>query len=374
MKRQLKEPERTFVFRISPEGMPRVYRTVELSEKQSLHHLHLAIHQSFSLKGKALYAFYLSGKRWDPESEYGGPLAASPRKTKKALLGRLALNKARPFLYLFNFEKENWFDIEWIEERKAEPVKNYPHFLAGEGELPAPASPLEEVLPSSLKTLVQNLKPALYSWDPATTKPRSPKEVQEAKNLVEALYKVLQEKGENRWPLLDEATGMILADWLLSLPHDFVKRGLTEEALRLCEFFAPYCERDYFKCEKALVLASIDKKRKQKAALEQICEVSARFPLLAEEITKQTGFLIVPTQDRSLHLPEDPRIWTKVAEFLWKIDHVAPAERFFRSALDLASDDIYERELILAKFIAMLEENERQDEAIELIRSELDRG
>jgi len=374
MKRQPKEPERTFLFRVTPEGMPRVFRIVELSEKQSLHHLHLVIHQGFSLKGKSLYAFYLSGKHWDPESEYGGPLAGSPRKSKKALLGKLALERARPFLYLFNFEKQNWFEIEWIEEKRAEPSKNYPRLLEGEGELPTPVPPLEDALPPPLKTLLQNLRPALLSWDPAATKPRSPKEVREARNLVEALYKILQEKGESKWPLLDEATGMLLGDWLLSLPPDFVRRGLAEEALRLCEFFASYCLEAYFKCEKALVLASIDKKRKQKAALEQISEVAARYPLLAEAITKQTGFPIEPVEDRGLHLPEDPRIWTKIAEFLWKIDHVGPAERLFRRALDLALDDIYERELVLAKLIAMLEENERQDEAIELIRSELDRG
>lgn len=374
MKRPAKEPERVFLFRVSPEGIPRIWRTVELTEKQSLHQLHLAIQQSFSFKGKPAYAFYMSGKHWDPESEYGGPLAGSPKKAKKALLGKLPVDKARSFLYLFNFDKEYWFEVEWVEEKKAEPKTTYPLLLEGEGDLPPPVPFLEEYLPSPLKTLVQNLKPVLHAWDPAATKPRPPKEVQESKHLVEALYKVLKEKGENKWPLLEEATGMLLADWLLSLPQDFVRRGLAEEALELCDFYSRYCEEAYFKCEKALVLASIDKKRKQKAALEQIREVAARYPLLAEEITKQIGFPVAPDQDRSHHLPEDPRVWAKIAEFLWKIDHVGPAERFFRRALDLALDDIYERELVLAKLVAMLEENERQEEAIELIRSEMDRG
>ncbi len=374
MKKQSKEPDRTFVFRVTPEGQPRIWRTVELLEKQSLHHLHLAVQQAFSMKGRALYAFYLSGKRWDSDTEYGGPMAGSPRKAKKAILGKLPLEKTRPFLYLYHFEKEHWFDVEWTDQRKAEPKKSYPAVLEGEGELAPPPPSFDEFLPAYLKPLVQELKPLVFGWDPASPKPRSPREIQESKKLVDGVKKLLSEKGDSAWPLLEEATGMMLADWLLSLPQDFVRRGLAEDALDLCDTFSRFCEEAYFKCEKALVLAAIDKKRKQKAALEQIQQVALRYPLLAEELTKQVGFLVEASKDTAVHLPEDPRIWSKVAEFFWKIDHVGPAERFFRRALDLAADDIYERELILAKFVAMLEENERQEEAIELIRSELDRG
>lgn len=374
MKKREKDPERTLVFRVSPEGQPRVWRTVELEEKQSLHHLHLGIQQAFSIKGRALYAFYLSGKRWDSDTEYGGPMSGAPKKAKKAILSKLPLDKARPILYLYHFEKEHWFEVEWTDQKKAEPKKSYPAVLEGEGEL-APSPPaFDEFLPAHLKSLVQELKPKVFAWDPASPKSRSPGEVQESKKLVDALKKLLHEKGESAWPLLEEATGMMLADWLLSLPQDFVRRGLAEDALDLCDTFSRLCEEAYFKCEKALVLAAIDKKRKQKAALEQIQQVALRYPLLAEELTKQVGFLVEASKDPAVHLPEDPRIWSKVAEFFWKIDHVGPAERFFRRALDLAADDIYERELILAKFVAMLEENERQEEAIELIRSELDRG
>ncbi|MEW6439612.1 MAG: hypothetical protein AB1640_01635 [bacterium] len=346
MKKPQKEPERTFVFRVTPEGMPRVARTLEISEKQSLHHLHLAIQHAFSLRGKNLYAFYLSGRHWDPESEYGGPQAGSPRKAKKALLGKLAINRSRPFLYLLNFEKENWFEVEWMEERRAEPGRSYPLLLEAEGELPLPAPPLEDALPPSLKSLVQGLKPVLFSYDPSVSKPRTPKEVQEAKTLVESIYKVMQEKGEDRWPLLEEATGMLLADWLLSLPQDFFKRGYTEEAVQLCDFFAQRCEPLYFQCEKALLLTQMGKR---KSALEIIQEASSRSP-------------------------DDPRMVAKAAEVFWKMEEIGPAERLFRRALDLAMDDLYERELILTKFVAMLEENERQEEAIELIRAELDRG
>lgn len=374
MKKQAKEPDSTFVFRITPDGQPRVWRTVELQEKQSLHHLHLAVQQAFSIKGRALYAFYLSGKRWDSDSEYGGPMAGSPKKAKKAILGKLPIEKGRPFLYLYHFEKEHWFDVEWTDQKKGEPKKSYPAVLEGEGELAPPPPSFEELLPAYLKPLLHELKPKVFAWDPASTKPRSPREIQESKKLVEGLKKVLREKGDSAWPLLEEATGMVLADWLLSLPQDFVRRGLAEDALDLCDTFSRFGEDAYFRCEKALVLAAIDKKRKQKAALEQIQQVALRYPLLAEELTKQVGFLVEASKDPALHLPEDARIWSKVAEFFWKIDHVGPAERFFRKALDLAADDIYERELILAKFVAMLEENERQEEAIELIRSELDRG
>ena len=71
-----------------------------------------------------------------------------------------------------------------------------------------------------------------------------------------------------------------------------------------------------------------------------------------------------------------PLVWSgkKAAEAFWKLNEIGHAERLYRAALDLAADDIYERELVLEGLIAMLEEHERSEEATELLRSELDRG
>jgi hypothetical protein len=346
MAQKKKQPERTFVFRITPEGRPRVWRTVELSKKQSLHHLHSILQKGFELKGKHLYAFYLSGKAWDSETEYGGPSAGSSRKANKAELGKLPLEKGRTFLCVCNFAREQRFILEWKEEREAARKVSYPIVLEGEGVLPQPDPPLLDSLPSPMKSLVQRFKPTLETWLSARSKPRGPKDLQTALDLTANLRKLLDNGGREAWNLAEEATDFLLIEWLLSLPADLAKRNLTEEALELCETFSPYSDEIYFLCEKALVLAHVGKREK---ALQQIRSNLTQFP-------------------------DDPRVVSKAGEAFWKLDEVGHAERLFRKALDLAAEDLNEREKILEKLLAMLEENERTEEAVELVQLEMDRG
>jgi tetratricopeptide (TPR) repeat protein len=346
MARRKKEPERTLVFRITPEGKPRVWRTVELTKKQTLHHLHAILQKSFELKGKHLYAFYLSGKEWDTETEYGGPSAGSSRKANKAELGKLPLEKGRTFLCVCNFAREQRFALEWKEEREAARKGSYPLVLEGEGVLPPPKAPLVDSLPSPMKSAVQKLKPTLETWLSARSKPRGPKDLRTALDLTASLEKLLDTGGHEAWCLLEEATDFLLVEWLLSLPADLARRNLTEEALYLCETFSPYSDEIYFLCERALVLAHVGKREK---ALQQIRANLTQYP-------------------------DDPRVVAKAGEAFWKFEEVGHAERLFRKALDLAAEDLNEREKILEKLLAMLEENERTEEAIELVESEMDRG
>lgn len=346
MARRKKEPERTLVFRISPEGRPRIWRTVELTEKQTLHNLHTVLQKSFELKGKHLYAFYLSGKEWDTETEYGGPSAGSSRKANKAELGKLPLEKGRSCLCVCDFEKELRFNVEWKEEREADAKLSYPLVLEGEGDLPPSKAPLLDSLPAPLKSLAQKLKSTLVTWVSTRSKPRGPKDLQAALDLVAAMRKQLESGGRETWCLLEEATDFLLLDWLLSLPADLARRNMRNEAFEICETFSPYADEISFLCEKALLLAHLGKREK---TLQQI-----RANLTAR--------------------PDDPRVVAKSAEAFWKLEEVGHAERLFRKALDLAAEDINERERILEKLLAMLEEHERSEEAMELVQTEMDRG
>jgi hypothetical protein len=346
MARKKKKPDRTLVFRIAPEGKPRVWRTVELTKKHTLHHLHTILQKGFELKGKHLYAFYLSGKEWDTETEYGGPSAGSSRKANKAELGKLPLEKGRTFLCVCNFAREQRFTLEWKEEREVARKVSYPLVLEAEGVLPPPKAPLLDSLPSPMKSMVQRLKPTLETWLSARSKPRGPKDLKTALDLMASLEKLLDAGGQETWCLLEEATDFLLTEWLLSLPADLARRNMTEEALDLCETFSFYSDEVYFLCEKALVLAHLGKREK---ALQQIRANVTQFP-------------------------DDPRVVSKAGEAFWKLEEVGHAERLFRKALDLAAEDLNEREKILEKLLAMLEENERTEEAIELVESEMDRG
>jgi len=346
MARKKKEPEGTFVFRITPEGAARVWRTVELTRKQTLHHLHGVLQKAFELKGKHLYAFYLGGKEFDSETEYGGPSAGASRKANKAELGKLPLEKGRSFVCVCNFLNEQRFNVEWKEEGVAMPKVSYPLVRDGEGDLPTPKSPLAETLPSPMKSIVNRLRPALDSWLATRPKPRGPKELQTALDLISGIRKMLEAGGREAWSLLEEATDFLLVDWLLSLPSDLARRNQTEEALAICDAFSPYSDEIYFFCERALVLSYMGKREKT------VQQIRANL-----------------TQS-----PDDPRVVAKSAEAFWRLEEVGHAERLFRKALDLAAEDVNEREKILEKLLAMLQENERTEEAIELVQSEMDRG
>ena len=60
-------------FRVSFPNRPEIWRRLQLDAAQTLADLHTAILQSFSWESEHLYAFFLSGKPWDPLSEYGLP-------------------------------------------------------------------------------------------------------------------------------------------------------------------------------------------------------------------------------------------------------------------------------------------------------------
>ena len=346
MKSKKKEPGKTLVFRVTPEGMPRIWKTIELTEKQTLHHLHLALSKAYALKGDHIYAFYLSGKHWDGGTEYGGPSAGSPNKANKATLGSLTLEKNKPFLYIFNMMAAQWFTIEWTGTEKAQPKTTYPQLLEEEGELPPQPPSLISSLPEPLKKLVKALKPAIDKWLLNPTKMRTNKEIQETLTLLNGIYKILDKRGEEAWHLLEEASGLLLVDWLLSIPMSLAKKNQAAEAIKLCDRFAPFADEIYFSCEKAMVLAQIGKREK---SLEKV----------REHLT---------------HFPSDPYVVAKAAEVFLLLNEVGHAERLFRKALDLTAENLNEREWILEKLLTLLEENERIDEAIEIVQTELDRG
>jgi len=345
-KTKKKEPVHTFVYRVFPEGSPTIWRLVELKETQTLQDLHKILAQGFGLPGKHLYAFYLSGKRWDADTEYGGPSAGTPKKAIKAELGKLKLAKGQTFLYVYNFIRETWFVVENMEEQMAVPKAAYPRILETVGELPQEPPSLEDSLPEPLKRWVVKFSPELESWGLNRGKPRGPKEVQAAAQALREIEDILKKRGPEIWPLLEELTGMLLVDWVLSLPSDLARRDMHEEALRICDAFGALADQDLFLAEKALVYAQMGRRER---ALQQI----------RENLTRS---------------PENPRIITLAAEAFLLLEEAGHAERLYRKALDLADEDINERERILVRLTAMLQENERAEEVTELIRSELDRG
>lgn len=336
---------KTFLFRVVLESHPKVWRTILCVEGQTLHDLHCALQESFGLKGDRLYAFYMSRTHWDQDHEYGGPSSGSAKKAAKTRLSELGLEKGGRFLYVYDFDKEFWFEIECIDEGVADPKESYPRIVERSGEFPLRRP--QPHFTGELKNLVPMLNQAIDTWQATRGgKPRSQAVVAKEYQIVRKLYDVLKTNAEERWVLLEEATDSRLVDWLLSLPSDMALRGMGEEALTLCDYFSAFADKEYFLSEKALVLAKTGKRDK---ALALIHENLSNFPRTA-------------------------RLLAKAAEAYWKLNEVGTAERLYRTALDLAADDISEREEVLKGLVAMLEENERSEEAAELLSAELDRS
>lgn len=69
---------KSYIFHVSLRGTGRTWRKIELRANQTLHDLHMAIQSAFNWSNDHLYAFYMSGKAWDLNSEYSLPEGYTP--------------------------------------------------------------------------------------------------------------------------------------------------------------------------------------------------------------------------------------------------------------------------------------------------------
>jgi hypothetical protein len=69
---------KSYTFHVSLPRTGRTWRKIELREDQMLHDLHLAIQDAFEWDNDHLYAFFMSGKAWDNDSEYRLPDGHTP--------------------------------------------------------------------------------------------------------------------------------------------------------------------------------------------------------------------------------------------------------------------------------------------------------
>jgi len=69
---------KSYIFHVSLPGTGRTWRKLELRADQTLHDLHLAIQDAFDWDNDHLYAFFMSGKAWDSNSEYRLPDNTTP--------------------------------------------------------------------------------------------------------------------------------------------------------------------------------------------------------------------------------------------------------------------------------------------------------
>jgi len=105
--------DQVFDFKVKVFYAKRIWRQIEIKGSQSLHDLHEAIFDSFGLEPDHLYAFYLSNKFWDKNTEYAHP-AAESRPANRIKLNRLNLNIRQKIAYVYDFGDECRFEVELV--------------------------------------------------------------------------------------------------------------------------------------------------------------------------------------------------------------------------------------------------------------------
>ncbi len=126
----------------APADAKGVWREIELRGDQTLAKLGEAIPPAFGFYDDHLWSFFLSGKSWDPSTEYTRMPEEHGRLAK-----RLRVRDApagREFLFLFDYGDEWHFGVKLERTAQLEPGASYPRVVARHGEAPPQYPALED--------------------------------------------------------------------------------------------------------------------------------------------------------------------------------------------------------------------------------------
>jgi hypothetical protein len=140
------EPIEVYVLKVTFKDRPDIYRVLKIASDNTLVELHEAIQGSIGWANDHMYAFYMSGRPGDQDTEYypDHPEAdwpAPPGKDAKVVLvgsKALDLRKGSRFLYLFDFGDDHHFDIEVQDILTDDPLsrKDLPKVIERKGKAP----------------------------------------------------------------------------------------------------------------------------------------------------------------------------------------------------------------------------------------------
>jgi len=123
----------TYRFKISYRDADDVWFLIEASAKHTLDDLHNAIIDAADFDDDHLHAFFLSGRAWDKETEYGH---GDARYSSAIPIGKLHLRMKQRFLYLFDFGDQHEFDVQLIETDPEPPREHFPRVVEQHGKMP----------------------------------------------------------------------------------------------------------------------------------------------------------------------------------------------------------------------------------------------
>jgi hypothetical protein len=135
-----------YILKVSFRDHPEIFRTIKTATDNTLVELHEAIQASIGWANDHMYAFYMSGRPGDQETEYypdypEADWPAHPGKDAKVVLvgsQALGLRKGSKFLYFFDFGDSHCFDVEVQDIIEDDPLsrKDLPKVIARKGKAP----------------------------------------------------------------------------------------------------------------------------------------------------------------------------------------------------------------------------------------------
>ncbi|HWE64742.1 MAG TPA: plasmid pRiA4b ORF-3 family protein [Chloroflexota bacterium] len=127
-----------FRLKVRLQWMRSVWRIIEMLDNQTLEDLHLAIQRAFHWDNDHLYAFFLSGRAWDPVTEVQMPFneEAEPPFTDEVTLAALEPSPGMTFLYLFDFGDELRHEIEVLDAFALPANGTFPRVAESHGKAP----------------------------------------------------------------------------------------------------------------------------------------------------------------------------------------------------------------------------------------------
>ncbi len=362
---------RTFVFQVTPWSDLLVWRSLELTEEQTLHDVHHAIQHAFRLDDDHLYVFFLNNRAWDMVYEYGGPSVTASQSAVGARLGSLPLRLNKRLLYLFDFGDELRHEVKVVSEGEVEPGVSYPRLVEAQGEPPAqyPSFVREEVDGSgdeseeheepppaeALTLLVPALRDALGAYDHRSRAavdvmegdepPRRGPEPTQAALERDLAFALLQASDEDMGAIhhgVEHALERSVNPWLGDLPRYLSDAGLWDDAVSLGLRMRDVVMGPHLSYDLPLVLA---RARRRDDALEQLDKNLAEHP-------------------------DDPDMLRPAAEALLALGNLERAEACCRDALVWAGSGLEERDATLTVLTQVLEAQARPEAIDALLREE----
>ncbi len=340
-----KSKARVLNIKVWPERNDRIWRLISISEDKTLKDLQQIISREFQLAGDHLWCFYLGDAPFFSKHAIGGPRAGTERKAAKTSLKSLQVKRGGRFYFVFDFCDHQVFALQVKRFfNKTEKGQNS-RVIKRHGKARPVSTAGEEAREEERKQLqrrFEGLSDEVVSVVGAWVENRqfTKSELRSGFNLARGLHERI--KGD--WTVVTQLEKLLVCDisgWLIALPELLNREGLSEEALEVIGMYLDL-EPHSFLSDKPLVLLATGR------------EDAAR-----EQVVKNTEYFA-----------DDPWIWTKGGDVLWRMKENREAEAYYRKALELVGKHHYLRDLILERLLTLLEELGDSDAAKELAQKE----